>query len=594
MARFTNKEVAELLRKVAKVYTVQDVDIFRIRAYERAADAVEELNTNIVEVWENDQLRTIPGIGGSIAQHLDELFTTGTSEYLDKIISEIPEAVFPLTKLQGVGIKSAFTLATELQLNDIETVYDDLLAAARSGDVADIEGFGERSQQNLIESIEACKASQGQGSRTRVDTADRIAQQYIAYLLTDAVIAHADPLGSLRRRAATVGDLDIGLVVPSGKEQDAVDHFLRYPGVGKVLNAGLEKASVLLKNGFQVDIKLGTRDNYGSLLQHFTGSKHHNIALRERALRMGYSLSEYGIKTRSRRGQQNQLTTFGDEKNFYRYLQLDWIPPELREDNGEIDAASRGELPELVGIEDIRGDLHIHSDFDIHSSHDIGRSSLSEIVATAKKHHYQYIGISDHNPSVSKHSKSDMITLMKERNTYIDQCENREEIRILKLLEIDILADKTLSVPDSVLELLDGAIASIHSAFSQDSATLTERILTAITHPKIRIIGHPTGRLIQERSGYELDWERIFTVCKEHEVALEINSQPARLDLPARLVKEAVRQDVTLIINTDAHQASDLDLMRFGVDVARRGWAEKANIINTREVDDFIAWLKES
>ena len=324
---------------------------------------------------------------------------------------------------------------------------------------------------------------------------------------------------------------------------------------------------------------------FGALLQHFTGSKNHNIALREFALKKGLSLSEYGIK------KNGKLLEYKTEEEFYRAVGLLWIPQELREDTGEIEASLKNELPDLVRLEDIKGDQQIHSDFPIEPSHDLGSSPMEDIVKKGESLGYEYVGFSEHNPSIGNHTEQQMISILKKRKEKIEKLQLSTKMRIISLLEVDILSDGNLAISNQAMELLDGVIASVHTVFNQPRDKMTERIIKALENPYVRFLGHPTGRLLNEREGYEADWDKIFKVCKKYDKALEINAYPNRLDLPDTLVRSAIKAGVKLIINTDSHDVSQMDLIKYGVYVARRGWATKDDIINTLGYNDLIRWV---
>lgn len=600
---FTNQEITKLLRRVAAAYEIKGQSLFRIRAYDRAADAIEHATSEVKDLWDDGKLTSIPGIGSGLAQHLDELFRTSRVNHFEKAMAGLPKSMFPLLDVPGIGPKTAFRLATDLKLTNPDTIYDDLALAAKDNLISTLEGFGEKSQAEILANLEHLVSKSKKRLRIPLPVAEKIAARYTSYLKKEPQIKRTDPLGSLRRRVVTVGDIDLAVLAEDGKK--AIERFTHYPEVKKVVDAGSKKASVILKSGYRVDLIVGDKESYGALLQHLTGSKHHNIRLREIALEKGYSLSEHGIKLKKKTNKYpaGKILKFPDEESFYNFLGMDWIPPEIREDTGEIETAVTHRLPQLIRIEDIRGDLHVHSNFDLELSHDSGKSSLEELTQTALEQGYEYIGIADHNPSVSHHSKLEIIDLIKRRNENIEQflCsrEGREiglgensRFAILKLLEVDILADGRLSIPDKAFALLDGAIGAIHSSFSGSRSLITKRLLGAIAHPKIKIIAHPTGRLIQKREGYELDWEELFASCLEHDVALEINACPSRLDLPDRLVRDAVKRGVKLSINTDAHSSSELAFMTYGISVARRGWVTKQSIVNTWDLDRIISWLR--
>jgi len=342
-----------------------------------------------------------------------------------------------------------------------------------------------------------------------------------------------------------------------------------------------------LRNNIQIDIRAQDPSEWGSMLQHFTGSKDHNIKLREFARKKGLSLSEYGIK----KIKSNKLMKFSNEIDFYQKLGLDYIPPEIREDNGEIEAALSHNLPRLIKLKDIKGDLHLHSSYPIEPSHDLGKSTFEQMIKKANILGYQYLGFSEHNPSQNKHNEADFISILKDKRDYIDKLNysssKKYDIKIFNGLEIDIKPDGNLAIPDKALTYLDYAIASIHTNFNINNKAMTNRIIKGLSHPKIKILGHPTGRKIQKREAYEADWDKIFEFCLKNNKALEINSWPERQDLPDTMVKRAIEAGVLLVINSDSHRVNHMDLMKYGVYVAQRGWAEKKDILNTKSTTDI-------
>lgn len=605
MLFFTNQDLAQLMRKVAAAYEIRGESIFRQRAYGNAADAIEHATSEVKDLWEDGELRTIPGIGSSLAAHLNELFTTGRVRHFEDVLQGLPEAMFPLLEVSGIGPKTAFKLVTKLKITNSKSVFSELLAAAKAGKIAQIPGFGAKSEAEVIESLTNYLDLRSKPPRLLLPVAEKLFLDYQKYLLADSNIVRADALGSLRRRVATVGDIDIAIIAQD--RQAAVKRFVSYDRVDRILDAGEEKASIVLKNGCQVDLKVGRRESYGALLQHFTGSKNHNIHLRELALAKGLSLSEHGIKIlktyRShRRGSQ---ADFDNEKAFYNFLGLDFIPPELREDQGELERAAKRSPPQLVELNQIKGDFHIHSDFNIEPGHDLGENNLEGLIEIARQKKYEFIAIADHNPSSSRHDSKQIYNLIKARNNYIEQYlssrgryENEASPRvnkvfIIKSLEVDIQPNGNLAITPDAAELLDGVIASVHSAFSQTKEAMTQRLTRAISQPKVKIIGHPTGRLIQKREAYELDWDRIFAACLKYDVALEINACPLRLDLPDLLVREAVKRGVKLCLGTDSHSLVEHNWMNYGLDVARRGWASPKSVINTWDLKKILEWLRK-
>jgi DNA polymerase (family 10) len=593
---FTNQDLAKLFRSVAAAYIARRGDRFRIIAYQRAADSIEHATSEVKDLWDDGKLGELAGIGSGIAGHLDELFRTGRVKHFEEVMAGLPPAMFELLRVPGIGAKTAYTLAKELQISP-KAALSQLEKAAREGRIRGLEGFGQKSEADILLGIEEFKKGQIKGQRMLLPYADSLAQELIDYLYLCSAVVRADPLGSLRRLVSTVGDIDIG--VATNKPKEVLDHFARYPKVKRILGRG-EKAlcRVILKSGHQVDLRLQKPSAYGAMLQYFTGSKHHNIALREFALKKGLSLSEYGIKIKN---EKSKIKNYAAEENFYHALGLEWIPPEIREDSREIEAALRQAqgkpdgLPKLVELKDIKGDLHIHSDFPIGTSHDEGLDSITTILEKARQLNYQYLGFAEHNPSTSRHSENQVIDLLRRKKEIIEQLKYSRGRNLpvypLNGLEIDIKPNGNLALPENGLELLDYAIASVHSSFRMARSEMTKRVILALSHPKVWILGHPTGRKLGQREGYELDWEKIFDFCLENDKILEICSWPDRLDLPDTLVREAVKRGVRLIIDTDSHAVEHLELMRYGVAVARRGWAESQDIINTLPLTDFIAIL---
>src|SRR3989304_3049808 len=574
---FSNKEIAKLFRSISAAYTVKGNDYFKIIAYDKAADSIEHATSELKDLWEDGKLDTVPGLGKSIQSHLDELFRTGKVKHFEQVKKGLPQGMFELLGISGMGPKSSYKLSKSLKIKKIK----DLEIAAQSGKIRMLPGFGLKSEQDILASIVEFK---GKSSRHLLPLAFSTAKRVLDYLRSLDVCERAEPLGSLRRMVATVGDIDIA--VASKNAPKIIKHFTKFREVGRILEAGPKTSSVILKNGIQIDLMVQPLEAFGALLQHFTGSKNHNIHLRELALKKHLSLSEYGIKVKG------VLKKFPTEEDFYQFLGMDWIPPELREDTGEIEAASSHKLPHLVKLNDIKGDIHLHSDFPIEPSHDPGANSFEEIIEKAKILGYEYIGLSDHSPGYSTHSRQQIIELIKKRTDTIEKLRSKhQEISLLNLLEIDILANGSLSVPDEGLRILDGAIAGVHSSHRQDRKTMTKRILTACQSPYVQVISHPTGRKLQEREAYEVDWREVFEECLKTKTILEVNAWPNRLDLPDVLVKEATKVGVKLIINTDSHEVSQMDNMRFGVAVARRGWASAKDIVNTLPWLEFKKWF---
>lgn len=586
----TNIEIAELLRDVAAAYQLEDdkKNRFKIIAYQRAADAVEHATSELKDLWDEGKLKEVPGIGESIADHLNELFKTGKSKHFDEVMKGLDPFMFELMKIPGIGVKTANKLVKELGIKS----FPSLKKAISSGKIATLPGFGEESQSSISKSLSDFEKRPP--ARHLFPYAAEIAGEVISWLSKNKDVVKVDPLGSLRRKAATIGDIDIS--VASNNPESVVKHFVSYPKASRVLEKGTRSASIILPGSIQVDLMVTDPKGYGSLLQHFTGSKHHNIALRERALKMGLSVSDYGIK--KLKSKNRKLELFSNEVDFYKRLGLDYIPPEMREDAGEIDAAVSHKLPKLIELKDVKADLQIHSSFDIETSHDLGESSMEEIIDRAGGLGYEYIAFTEHNPSKSKHNEKQIIDILKRKREKVDQLnysisKNKKSSvkKVFNSLEIDILTEGGLPVPDAGMDTLDFALVSIHSSFRLEKAEMTKRVLSALIHPRVKIFAHPTARKINEREGIELNWSEIFEFCLKNNKWVEINCDPARLDLPDVLVREAVKKNVMLTFGTDAHHKDGMHNMEFGVNVARRGWCEKQNVVNCLNLTEFEKML---
>lgn len=585
----TNHEIAKLLRDVAASYIIKNEAKFRFQllAYQNAADVIENLPTQIIDLQKEGKLDQIPGVGPTIQGRLEELLKNGKVAHFDEVMSGIPPAVFKLMEVPSIGPKKAYRLSVEFKLNNPETATEDLAKVAEAGEIAKLEGFGEKSQADILRALGEYKKGYGKTTKMLLPYAGDIAQDMLDYLKQDKNVKEAKPLGSLRRRKPLVGDIDLAVV--SSDPAFTIDHFTKYPRQARVIEKGPAGSSLLTSGGAQIDLLVLEPEQWGSLLQHFTGSKDHNVHLREYALKKGLSLNEKGIKN----VKTEKVTKYSKEEDFYKAIGMDWIPPEMREDTGEIELAIAHKLPKIVENKDIKGEFHIHSSFAIEPSHDLGANSIEEMVKMAKSLGYEYLGFSEHNPSQSKHNDKQIVELIKKRNAEIDRISHKENFKIFKMMETDILPDGSLALPDEALNELDGSIISIHSVFKMDKEKMTERILKGLSHPKAKILAHPTGRLLNERSGYEIDFGKIFNFCKENNKALEINAFPNRLDLEGSVVRLAVEAGVKLVIDTDSHAASQMELMPYGVDQARRGWATKDDIINSHSYEFVAKWFKD-
>lgn len=562
-----NLQIAELLRDVAASYQLKDQVKFKFQiiAYERAADAVEHATSELKDLWDDGRLEDIPGIGPGIAEHLNELFKTGHSKHFDSLMRGIPGEAFKLMQIPGIGIKTAMKMIKE------------------------------GNQKEVTEKLKEVEAKEKKAKRHLLPYAASTAGLIIQWMRKNKGVLKIDPLGSLRRQVSTIGDIDLS--VATNDPASVLDHFTKYPDAQKIIEKGDTSSSIVVPGGVQVDLMVQPPESYGSLLQHFTGSKHHNIALREYALKKGLSLSEKGIKEVGVRG--GSLRKFPDEKSFYKHLGLDYIEPELREDTGEIEASKAHNLPNLVEVGDVKADLQIHSSFDIETSHDLGESSMEEITDKGSSLGYEYLAFTEHNPSQSGHTDKQVVELLKKKREKVDQLNyslskapNKGVRKVLNSLEIDMKSDGTLPVPPEGLQTLDFALVSIHSNFNLERSLQTKRVLTALSNPKVKIFAHPTGRKLNEREGAELNWPEIFEFCLKNNKWIEINCDPMRLDLPDTLVREAVKLGVKLTLGTDAHHKDGLNNLIFGISVARRGWATAGDVVNTRSLKEFEEMIR--
>lgn len=585
----TNRDILVAFEKAAAVLSVIDDGPFRVRAYQRAIETIEQLDVELSQLMQSSKLSDLPGIGAELAQKIEDLVHTGTSEALERLYAKVPQGMFALMRVPTLGAKKAYRLSMAFDLHDEGTALATLKTYCEQGSVHTLDGFGKQSEQKILENIDKVKAKT---TRMRLDEAERISEQVIDYLAHHEAVVHISALGSIRRRRDTVGDVDIGVATDN---LEAVITFIKQaPFIEQVDASGTELVRLQMAGGIQVDLKVMLPEQWGSMLQHFTGSKQHNVSLREHALKQGKSLSEKGSTYDGR------LHMFDDEKAFYAHLGLAFVEPELREGTDEVALALSGKLPNLVSTADIAGDMHMHTSYDWSSSHDYG-AKPEDLFDVASSLGYSWLVLGDHQPSKASTAATSMHTQVVQRNIWIEQQfgswkiaheNNTSSLKnVLKSLEVDILRDGTLAVDDASLKELDVVIASIHSSLDLDSQTQTKRLLAAVSHPLVDIIGHPSGRLIGNREGMNIDWEQVFVACVQHKTALEINAQPKRLDLPDSLVREAMKRGVMFSLGSDAHDSKHLRYMPYGVSVARRGRLEANAILNTKSYDELVAWL---
>lgn len=597
--KMTNSEIAKLFRNVAAAYTIKDEGKYRFQiiAYTKATDAIEHTNTELKDLYNQNQLDKVPGIGASMKQHLEELFKTGKVKHFEALFKDIPSAVFPLLDVPSFGPKKAYKLVKAFHLTNQDSVIVDVEQLAINGKIRTLETFGQKSEADILRTLKEYKKGTTKSSRMVLPYAYDLAQKILSYVKQSKDVIDAQPLGSLRRMVSTVGDVDIA--VTSHNPKAVIKHFIAYPQKERVIEEGPVTASILMYGGKHVDLLVLEPEMFGSLLQHFTGSKHHNVALREYAIKKGFSLSERGIKLirhlPAGRQEKNQpLKKFNTEEAFYDFLGMQWIPPEMRENQGEIELAITSKLPKLVTLADIKADFHVHSNYPIEPSHDLGNNTMEEMIEKAISFGYEYMAFSEHNPSVSSHTKSQIYDLLKKRQDKIEKLRQKfaKKLHLINLMETDILTSGQLALDDKALDFLDASIVSIHSVFSMDKEKMTKRIIKGLSHPKAKVLAHPTGRLLNDRAGYQLDFERLFEFVVKENKALEINAWPTRLDLPDSLVKEAKEKGVSFVIDTDAHATDQMHNMFYGVSVARRGWLEKSDILNALPYNQFMKWLK--
>ncbi len=558
-----NSEVAAILYEIADFLEIQDVD-FKPRAYRRAARNIEALSEDIEEVAERGQLEEIDGVGESIAEKIVEYLETGELEYYEELKAELPIDIDAITRIEGVGPKSAKKLYDALAI----TSLDELEAAAESGDIAAVDGFGEKSQQNILEHIEL--ARQGE-ERMLLGRAIPIVEAIEADLESDPAFDEVEIVGSFRRRRPTVGDIDILATAPDPLEAMAV--FTGQSDVEEVLSQGETRASIRASGGLQMDLRIVEADSWGAAKQYFTGSKAHNITVRSLAIEQGWKLNEYGLFA------EDESTIAGEtEAGIYEALELAWIPPELREDTGEVAAAADGRLPELLEVADIRGDLQMHS-----TASD-GSNSIVEMAEKAASLEYDYILITDHGPSLQVASGIDRSTF-EEQAPAVKEATATTGVAVLHGIEANITADG-LDVDPDWCRACDLVVVALHDRLSNAS----ERITRAIEEYPVDILAHPQNRILNERKPLELDFESIMPTAAANNVAIEINAQPDRLDLDWRTVKE-YRDTVKYVISTDAHVTASMDYMHLGVSQARRGWCEPENILNTASLGELLEYF---
>ncbi len=575
-----NRTIAQLLGETADLLEIDNGDSFRIRSYRRAAEAVESSTIQLSEIANDPKkLLEIPGIGKGMAANIREMEETGTLPLREQLLAKYRPGMLQMMKLPGMGPKTVAFLWESIQVGSV----DELEAAIAAEKLNDLPRFGKKQIEKLRKGIEDYKKNSG---RFLIDDAETAAEKLIAYLRAFPGLDVIEPAGSLRRGRETVGDLDILVTGPACAEENvdaAVEYTAAYPPIADLIAKGQNKVSFRLRNGLQVDVRLLPEASYGAALQYFSGSKMHNVTLRQRALKRGYTLNEYALA----RMDDGSVVAGRTEEEIYAALGMDWIPPEMRENNGEIEAAEAHRLPALIELGDIRGDVHMHTTVTD------GRNTILEMAEAAIAHGYEYIAITDHTKNLAMtFGLDDERTLEHiERIREADAALNGR-IRVFPGIEVDILSDGALDLSDEVLAQIDVVIASVHSLFNQPEQEMTERVLRAIENPYVRILGHPTGRLLLRREGFRINLPAVLRRAAELGVSVEHNAYPDRLDLCDRDLRLAKELGCKIVINTDSHHTSHMEKMRYGVQQLRRAWLQREDVVNTRPAKEFLGALR--
>ncbi len=574
-----NQELAKIFYEIAEFLEMEGIS-FKPYAYQKAAITLENLEEDIEDIYRKEGLEgleEIPGVGKSIAQKIEEYLKTGKIKYYQELKRKTPVKIEELTAVEGVGPKMVKVLYQKLGIKNLK----DLEKAAREHKIAPLFGFGQKTEKNILQGIAFLKRSKG---RFLLGEILPIVEEIETRLKQLKEIKQISVAGSVRRRKETIGDVD--LLVTTNNPKKVMDFFVSLPGVIKIWGKGDTKSSVRMKGGFDIDLRVVPEKSYGSALQYFTGSKEHNIATRRIAISKGLKLNEYGVF------KGKKMIAGKTEEEVYRTLGMAWMPPEIRENRGEVELALKGKnyLPKLIELRDIKGDLHCHSNWDG------GANSILEMAEAAIERGYQYLGISDHTKFLKIEHGLDEKKLSLQRKE-VDKLnlkfkQRGAEFRILQGAETNILNDGSIDIKDEALKKLDYAIAGIHSSFKMPKEKMTERIIRAMKNPYIKIISHPTGRILKRRDEYQVDFEKILRAAKEFNVFLEINAYPERLDLNDINAKKAIEAGVKLVINTDSHHKDQLRYMEFGVYQARRGWVQKKDVLNTFSLSQLLKMLK--
>ncbi|MBE0574841.1 MAG: DNA polymerase/3'-5' exonuclease PolX [Desulfuromonadales bacterium] len=570
-----NAEISRIFNQVADLLEISDANPFRVRAYRKAARIVDDQSKSMADILEDgENLTRLPGIGDDLAEKIAEIVETGGLKLLEELKKKVPGDLSNLLKIAQLGPKRVAILHKELDIDNL----DDLAEAARQKRIRDLKGFGEKLEKKILEDLKRQAEAE---TRVKLADVEQIVDSLQKYLEGIEGVKQVAVAGSYRRCKETVGDLDILVTARQGCA--VMDYFTGYADVDTVLNKGRTKSSIRLRDGLQVDLRVVPEASYGAALYYFTGSKEHNIAVRKIAIGKGLKINEYGVFRG--KGDDAERVAGASEQEVFEAVGLAYIEPELRENRGEIEAAQKGRLPELIVRDDLRGDLHAHT-----KATD-GHASLPEMVEAARSLGYSYLAITEHSRAVTVARGLDRKRLEQQIEEIDKLSERYPGFRILKGIEVDILKDGSLDLPDAVLKKLDLTVCSIHSHFELSSHRQTERIIRAMDNPHFNIFGHPSGRLINERDAYQVDMEKIIKSAKERGCFLELNAHPDRLDLNDIHCRMAREAGVKVAISTDAHSAQGLQNMKYGIYQARRGWLSKGDVINTRKVADLLKLL---
>src|SRR5258707_607049 len=577
-----NKQIARILLETESLLQIDGAIIGRYRSYEKAGELIDSLPESVEQlVGTPEKLTELPGIGDRMVEHLEEIVKTGDYSLRKKLLKKYPESILDLLNLQSLGPKKVAFLWSKFKAGSV----GDVEKLAKEGKLRDLPGFGEKSEQNILKAVEVFKKSSG---RFLISRGEEAAAEIAAYIKKAGKrVESVTPARSLRRGKETVGDLDLLVTLADGhasqKQVDALaEHILKFPGIDQTLAHGENKVSFTLQDGLQVDVRLLKRENFGAALLYFTGSKEHNVSLRGRANDMGYTLNEYQLATL--KGEKHVAGR--TEEEIYAKLKLDYIPPELRENTGEIDAAEHHKLPKLIELADVQGDLQMHT-----TASD-GKSSIEEMAAAAKALGHTYIAITDRSKAVTVANGLDEKRMAVQIKKLRAADDKGLGIRVFVGSEVDILKDGSLDYSDEILAQLDVAVCSVHSYMNMESAAMTDRLLAAIENPYTQIIAHPTGMLLLRRDAFPYDMETVLDACAKHGVAMECNSFPDRLDLKDVHLRMCKERGGKVVISTDSHLASNLAFIRYGVITARRGWLTKADVLNTLGPEPFLKALR--